>query len=72
MSTVDDGYIMGRTTEEYQRLRSQARVWEPVTRRLLGQMDLRPEERILSPSQQTCFRVLTSSDLATYTAVSGS
>ena len=42
MSTVDDGYIMGRTTEEYQRLRSQARVWEPVTRRLLGQMDLRP------------------------------
>lgn len=42
MSTLDDGYIMGRTTEEYQRLRSQAQAWEPVTRRLLGQMDLRP------------------------------
>lgn len=42
MNTADDGYIMGRTTEEYQRLRSQARAWEPVTRRLLGQMDLRP------------------------------
>src|SRR6476646_2441800 len=33
---------MGRTTEEYQRLRSQAQAWEPVTLRLLGQMDLRP------------------------------
>lgn len=42
MSTPDDGYIMGRTTAEYQRLRSQARAWEPVTRSLLGQMDLHP------------------------------
>jgi ubiquinone/menaquinone biosynthesis C-methylase UbiE len=30
-----DDYIMGRTTAEYQRLRSQARALEPVTRRVL-------------------------------------
>jgi ubiquinone/menaquinone biosynthesis C-methylase UbiE len=41
MSASGNEYIMGRTTEEYQRLRSQARVWEPVTRRLLGQLELR-------------------------------
>ena len=30
-----DEYIMGRTSEEYQRLRRQAQLWEPATRRIL-------------------------------------
>jgi len=39
MSTAEaerpqDGYALSRTPEEHQRLRSQARVWEPATGRL--------------------------------------
>ncbi|MBW8879624.1 MAG: methyltransferase domain-containing protein [Acidobacteria bacterium] len=41
MNPPGNEYIMGRTSQEYQRLRSQARVWEPVTRRLLGRLELR-------------------------------
>jgi SAM-dependent methyltransferase len=33
---VDDGYILGRTEAEYARLKAQARVWEPVTLRVLA------------------------------------
>ena len=32
---TDDGYILGRTDAEYQRLRMQARFWEPATRDVL-------------------------------------
>ncbi|MGH8770105.1 MAG: class I SAM-dependent methyltransferase [Burkholderiales bacterium] len=38
--TFDD-YVMGRTSHEYQRLRLQAKWWEPVTRRILQQAGLR-------------------------------
>jgi ubiquinone/menaquinone biosynthesis C-methylase UbiE len=45
MSTIEavrghDGYALGRTPEEYERLRGQARVWEAATGRLLDQADL--------------------------------
>jgi ubiquinone/menaquinone biosynthesis C-methylase UbiE len=45
MSTVEaerrhDGYALGRTPEEYERLRGQARVWEAATGRLLDQVGL--------------------------------
>jgi SAM-dependent methyltransferase len=33
-------YALGRTTSEYERLRAQARVWEPATARLLDQVGL--------------------------------
>jgi len=36
-----DAYVMGRTSEEYERLRRQARLWEPATRRVLQQAGLR-------------------------------
>ncbi len=35
-----DEYIMGRTSEEYQRLRKQAQAFEPATRRVLQQIGL--------------------------------
>jgi ubiquinone/menaquinone biosynthesis C-methylase UbiE len=35
MDTPTDDYIMGRTSAEYQRLRTQAKVWEEATRRVL-------------------------------------
>jgi ubiquinone/menaquinone biosynthesis C-methylase UbiE len=34
-------YLLGRTTEEYQRLRLQAKVWEPATMRVLQEAGLR-------------------------------
>jgi hypothetical protein len=45
MSTIEaerqrDGYALGRTTGEYERLRGQARVWEAATGRLLDQVGL--------------------------------
>jgi ubiquinone/menaquinone biosynthesis C-methylase UbiE len=45
MSTIEaerqrDGYALGRTPEEYERLRGQARVWEAATGRLLDQVGL--------------------------------
>ncbi|HEY1487503.1 MAG TPA: methyltransferase domain-containing protein, partial [Micromonosporaceae bacterium] len=33
-------YVMGRTAEEYERLRAQARVWQPATEALLNRIDL--------------------------------
>jgi hypothetical protein len=36
------GYVLGRTLEEYERLSSQARVWEAATGRLLDQVESRP------------------------------
>ena len=35
MGTPTDDYILGRTSEEYQRLRAQAKVWEEATKRVL-------------------------------------
>ncbi len=37
-----DGYALGRTPEEYERLRAQSRVWEAATGRLLDQVGLAP------------------------------
>jgi SAM-dependent methyltransferase len=42
-----DGYALGRTFEEYERLRAQARVWEAATSRLLDQVALAPGARCL-------------------------
>ena len=36
-----DSYVMGRTSEEYQRLRQQARVWEASTEQILRRIGLR-------------------------------
>jgi SAM-dependent methyltransferase len=41
------GYVLGRTPEEYERLRAQARVWEAATGRLLDQVELAPGARCL-------------------------
>jgi SAM-dependent methyltransferase len=40
-------YALGRTPEEYQRLRAQARVWEEPTLRALDRLELRPGARCL-------------------------
>ena len=45
MSTAEaerpqDGYALGRTPQEYERLRAQARVWESATGRLFDQVAL--------------------------------
>ena len=37
-----DGYALGRTPEEYERLRAQSRVWEAATGRLLDEIGLAP------------------------------
>src|ERR1700760_2454567 len=37
-----NGYALGHTPEEYERLRGQARVWEAATGRLLDQAGLAP------------------------------
>ncbi len=39
--TSHDAYVMGRTSEENERLRRQALLWEPATRRVLQQTGLR-------------------------------
>ncbi len=39
-STQHDGYVLGRTQAEYERLRAQARVWEEATGRLLDHVEL--------------------------------
>lgn len=46
-SAARDAYVMGRTSEEHQRLRAQARMWEPATRKVLEQAGLRPGMRCL-------------------------
>jgi ubiquinone/menaquinone biosynthesis C-methylase UbiE len=43
----DDDYILGRTSEEYQRLRWQARLWEPTTARVLDKVGVGPGMRCL-------------------------
>jgi SAM-dependent methyltransferase len=35
-----DGYVLGHTQEEYERLRAQARVWEAATARVLDRIEL--------------------------------
>src|SRR3954452_3729566 len=45
MTTSD--YVMGRTAEEYERLRSQARMFQPETARLLDRVGIGPGERCL-------------------------
>ena len=40
MTRTSDEYVMGRTSEEYQRLRSQAQLWNPASRRLFQQAGL--------------------------------
>ncbi|MEM7127856.1 MAG: methyltransferase domain-containing protein [Chloroflexota bacterium] len=46
MSKHED-YVLSRTSEEYQRLRVQAKLWEPITARLLQQVGLAPGMRCL-------------------------
>ena len=40
-------YVLPRTSAEYRRLRTQARLWEPATRRLLDQVGVAPGARCL-------------------------
>lgn len=51
MSTIDterqERYSLGRTPQEYERLRAQARAWEVATGRLLDQVGLEPGARCL-------------------------
>ena len=36
----DDGYVLARTSAEYQRLRAQARLWEQVTAQALDRLGI--------------------------------
>jgi SAM-dependent methyltransferase len=45
--TGHDDYVLGRTEQEYERLRAQARVWEEATGRLLDQVGLARGARCL-------------------------
>src|SRR5690349_16698229 len=47
MSAGTDNYILGRSQEEYDRLRAQAQVWEAATGRLLDQVELAAGARCL-------------------------
>jgi len=47
MTAMTDRYSLGRTPEEYERLRAQARMWEAPTGRLLDQVGLAPGARCL-------------------------
>ena len=44
---VDDGYVLGHSSEEYRRLRSQARMWDEATKRVLGKVGLSTGMRCL-------------------------
>ena len=46
-ATGHDDYVLGRTQEEYERLRAQARVWAQATGRLLDQVELARGARCL-------------------------
>jgi ubiquinone/menaquinone biosynthesis C-methylase UbiE len=46
-TVLPDDYLLGRTLEEYQRLRLQAKVWEPATMRIFQQIGLREGMRCL-------------------------
>jgi SAM-dependent methyltransferase len=45
--TETDGYVLARTEAEYQRLRMQARFWEPATRAVLEEAGVAPGMRCL-------------------------
>jgi SAM-dependent methyltransferase len=45
--TTKHEYLLPRNTQEYDRLRSQARMWEPATVRLFDRIGLRPGARCL-------------------------
>ena len=45
--TEHDDYVLGRTQDEYARLRAQARVWAQATGRLLDQVELARSARCL-------------------------
>ena len=47
MTTTVDQYALGRTPEEYERLRAQSRVWEAATARLFDQVGLDSGARCL-------------------------
>jgi SAM-dependent methyltransferase len=42
-----DGYVLGHTHAEYERLLAQSRVWEPATNRVLDQLSIAPGSRCL-------------------------
>src|SRR5690242_18482700 len=44
---VQRPYALGRTPQEYERLRAQARIWEDATGRLLDRVGLAPQARCL-------------------------
>jgi len=46
-TTQPDGYVLGRTQPEYERLQAQSRVWEEATGRLLDQVELARGARCL-------------------------
>jgi SAM-dependent methyltransferase len=46
-TVASDRYALARTPEEYERLRAQARLWEPVTARMLDHVGLAPGARCL-------------------------
>lgn len=46
-SAGTDHYVLGRSAQEYERLRAQARIWEEATGRLLDQVELAPGARCL-------------------------
>jgi ubiquinone/menaquinone biosynthesis C-methylase UbiE len=45
--TTHDPYVLGRSPEEYERLRLQARMWEPETERLFDRIGLGPGDHCL-------------------------
>jgi ubiquinone/menaquinone biosynthesis C-methylase UbiE len=45
--TITDDYVLGRSAEEYGRLRRQSRMWEPETARLLARVGLGQGARCL-------------------------
>ena len=46
-AVADDGYILDRSNSEYERLRAQSRMWEPMTARMLAEAGLAPGMRCL-------------------------
>ena len=46
-ASTTDAYVMGRTPQEYERLRQQARIWEGATASLLDRASLGPGSRCL-------------------------
>jgi len=47
VTSTTDGYVLGRTSAEHERLRQQARVWEEATTTLLDRVGLGPGARCL-------------------------